>query len=541
MTAPPPKPPGRAVLRLAGVFTQVACAACLLLGTIAFVLVQQNQSGGTGMAIAWALAAMAGLVFGGLMARGGLIALLASAVLDAGFGITLLVLDAEALGDILRVLPASDVEMIGDALVGAAIGMVVVAAMCLAAIPQAVRYGRYLRDASGSLEFHPAGSTERGFPPPPVSAHHSLWRAPTAPPAEARSRRRMYFALAGFAIGFGAGIGVLVSSTSRPVKSGPSKVDTKNSAAKGPEPIGKPDGIKVSPINRDAGAPDAPPSVKPAASVQAMLLDQRDAIARGDLAALVAMVAPQAVGFGVFADEVAVGRDQIEAQLRRDLKDLPSDGVTVESKFSHVGAEQNHAWIAQELELTAPGRRARRFAITQLAASIDGKWSIVAWHWAVLVRDADAERAALLGTKPPAKTIANKLDGPKALDALVRAAFGSRAAFADARSEREDGFNFGSGPGERIVGGTAIKRVFQKLSAEIRLHDGAHVVAASAWDPAQQAEPWIGVALVNGDFTSKTRAATELTQTFRVLVVVLKEGNGWKIVQTQWSHGGPIR
>src|SRR5258706_15894066 len=78
----PANPPGRAILRLAGIVTQLACAGCLLLGTIAFVLVQQNKSGGSGYAIAWGTTAMTGLVFGGLMARGGLIALLGAALID---------------------------------------------------------------------------------------------------------------------------------------------------------------------------------------------------------------------------------------------------------------------------------------------------------------------------------------------------------------------------------------------------------------------------------------------------------------------------
>jgi hypothetical protein len=32
-----------------------------------------------------------------------------------------------------------------------------------------------------------------------------------------------------------------------------------------------------------------------------------------------------------------------------------------------------------------------------------------------------------------------------------------------------------------------------------------------------------------------------VTQTFRVLAILIKDGRGWKIVQTQWSNGGPIR
>src|SRR5687768_17740057 len=100
----PSRPPGRAVLRLAGVLTQMICASCLLLGTIAFVLVQQNSSGGAAYVIAWAVAALVGLVFGGMMGRGGMISLIGSAVLDAGFGIVLLALDNAVLRGLVRVL-----------------------------------------------------------------------------------------------------------------------------------------------------------------------------------------------------------------------------------------------------------------------------------------------------------------------------------------------------------------------------------------------------------------------------------------------------
>ena len=537
------EPPGRALLRLAGVLTQVACACGLLFGTIAFVLVQQNHTGGTGLAIGWAIAALAGLVFGGVMTRGALVAVIASAILDAGFGIVLLALDGDTLGGILRVLPASDIEMIGDALVGAAIGMIVVAALCLAAIPQAVRYGRWLRAAPDHT-----GATDRGFPPPPVAAGNESLRTRVAP--ERRSRRRLYFALAGFAIGSGAGIGVLVSSTLQPAKS-------ERSATSDPRPS-KGSGVVAKKVGSSGQPPRAPidagavgavanpavvdaGSVVPDVSVQTLLHDQRAAIGRGDFKALAATVAANAVGFGVDADEVVEGRDAIERQLRHDLGELPKDGITLEVKFTQIGTENNHAWIAQELELATTAHGPRRYVITQLAAAIEGRWTVVAWHWAEPVRDDVAERLAVLGTKPVAKPIGNKLDGPKPLDAAVRAAFGSRSGFVDARSGRDDGFNFGSGPNERIVGGDAIKRIFAKLRAEIRMHDGARVVAASAWDPTQKASPWIGFALVNADFSAKSRAQTELTQTFRVLAIVLKEGSEWKIVQTQWSHGGPIR
>ena len=129
---------------------------------------------------------------------------------------------------------------------------------------------------------------------------------------------------------------------------------------------------------------------------------------------------------------------------------------------------------------------------------------------------------------------------------LGEAAFGEVAVervegFAAARSEHETAFNFGSGPKERMAKGTVIKRAFTKMRAGIRLHDGPRVVAGDARDPAQKDAPTVAFAAANVDFTTKTRAATDITQTFRVLAVLLKEDGVWKIVQTQWSHGGPIR
>ena len=122
----------------------------------------------------------------------------------------------------------------------------------------------------------------------------------------------------------------------------------------------------------------------------------------------------------------------------------------------------------------------------------------------------------------------------------MRTAFASKPSFVEARSARADAFNFGSAPGERIVGGAKIKAVFSRLRAGLQLSGGARVAAGGAWDPYQGDAPWIGFAAVNIDFTSKTRAATDLTVTFRVLAILLREGDTWRIVQTQFSHAGPI-
>ncbi|HSK01505.1 MAG TPA: nuclear transport factor 2 family protein [Kofleriaceae bacterium] len=552
--APAPAP-RRALLRLAGLLTQLLCAGCLLLGTIAFVLVQQNRTDGAGLVSLWAAAALMGLVFGGLMGRGGLISLVVCAVLDATLGIVLIAIEYDVLRALLTILPASDVATIADIVTVVGVVLLGAFALCLLAVPQALRYTRWMH---AETEPRLAGSTARGFPPPPIRAsapHGSVWQLPIVAPEESRSRRRMYFALAGFAIGFGAGIGVLVSSSSQRPAGGGAGAGAATAAAlaapalaprvpdgEGPE-TGGAAGVTADSAPASGGASGAAitPPAAPAPPVEDLIEAQRAALAKGDLAAVAGMLAPGVFGFGVDAGEAAEGKDAVEGQLRQDLGELVEGGAKVSVRYAKLGEAQNHAWIALELDVAARGRSTRRFAVTELAAWIGGAWQVVAWHWAVPVPDKAAERMAALGTKPAPKTISSALTGPKALEDAVRAAFASRRAFVAAWSEHPAGFNFGSGPRERIHGGAAVRRVFGKLSSKIRLHDGVRVIAASAWDPAQKDAPAIAFAAANVDYTTKTRAATDLTHTFRVLAVLLLEDGAWKLVQTQWSHGGPIR
>ncbi|MGE3762592.1 MAG: hypothetical protein AB7L94_10075, partial [Kofleriaceae bacterium] len=160
-------PPPRFLLRPAGVLTQVFCAFALLLGTISFILVQQNKTGGAVLVIAWAAAAMAGVVFGGLMSRGGMLSVIASALIVGAFGTVLLVIDWDTLRSLLRLLPEDDVAMIADILVIVAVAMIATSVLSLASIPQARAYHRALREAeaeaekSGFFEAQPSGEVPR--------------------------------------------------------------------------------------------------------------------------------------------------------------------------------------------------------------------------------------------------------------------------------------------------------------------------------------------------------------------------------------------
>ena len=563
--------PPRFLLRPAGVLTQLSAAACLLLGTIAFVLVQQNKSGGVGLVIGWAAGSMAALVFGGLMARGSLVSLLVSAALDATFGIILLAIDYDTVRAILRVLPDSDVQMIADILVVAAVIMLVIAALCLASIPQALRYAKAFREAveaspsSTALPTVPGGgppqpahldegptdpmqpiiptaaSTNRGWTPHKAAGYTTMMII--RPPAEeARSRRRTYIALGGFAIGLGAGMGVLVSSgAKKPVgtgsaTSGGSGSSTgSGSSAPGPDVVVSAGSGSGSGTTASGSGSAAPIVIAPAPTVpiREVVIAQREAITKGDAKAYALTLSPTAFAFGIDGEDVVEGRVAIEEMLVKHIGDAPPGGFTVESKFLAVGGEQDHAWTAEDLELTGGGIGTRRITITQLAKFADGKWLVQAVHWGRPIADGTAVRMAILGTLPRAAAVPNRHDGSADLDKAVRAAFSSRPAFAEARSEREDGFNFGSGPGERVVGGIAIKRLFGRLRSELKLDGGAARVAESS--------KTIGWAAVNVVYTQKSQAATDVSQTFRVLAVLVREGDAWKIVQTHFSNAGPIR
>jgi hypothetical protein len=566
------EPPRRALLRIAGVLTQLTGAACLLLGTIALVLLMVNKSGGAGLVAVWVAGAMATLVVGGFVYRGALPAHLGGAVLDATFGGALLAVHFSRLRDLFRILPEDDVTSIAGGLHGAAIVMLVGAAACLAAIPQGRTYARWLVAATPPPV--PA-TTQPGFPPPPIAARTGTV---IIVPAGSAARRRGFYAVMGaLAIGVGIGMGVLVSASTNPARvvaaagsgsgsAAPPKVAAAPAPATtlAPAPAPAPTGsagsagsAAVAVATGSGGSAEVPAPTTPtitgsptdsansatgvdASTPQKLVVAERTALAHGDASAFAALASPKAFALGVNAGELADGREAIAQLLRADLGELPPDTLLVQSNFLAIGQERDHAWIAEDLELTGNGGFARHYTISQLAHQEGGQWRFVALAVAVPVPDETAERRAVLGTLPRVPPIADVSQAPADLDIAAHAAFATRGAFSSAFSERPDAFNFGSAPGEHTRGGGTVSRIFDKMRADLKQTDGMRIVGGGAWDPAQKASPWIGVGLVNVAFTTKSRAGTDVTQTFRVLAVFLAEGGAWKIVQSHFSNAGPI-
>jgi hypothetical protein len=564
-------PPGRFLARIAGVLTQLAGAGSLLLGTVALVLVkQQGDPVATPFVIGWLVAAMVTLIVGGLAFRGGVISLLLGGTLVAGCGATLILIQ-RGFGRLLP-LNAEDASTAAAIVLGIAGGMLATALLCLLAIPQARRYARWL-DA-GEVVDSPA-STMRGFAPATTPPHAAVKTAMIRLPRE--SRRRMWFVIAGAIVGVVGGLMVAASLPSASRAGGAGSAGAREHAATtgehvattgehvattgdhtGTAPAEHPTGASDGGSAADGGAvmdgdaatatttdaatattttdaatatttdaaPTPTPAARPALKNVAALVDElHRRLARGE--ALDDLLLPTAAGFGLDADELALDRGALLAAIHRDLGVAPPAGFTLGHSAVLQGSQGAHAWLAEILDVSGPGLPTRRLSLALVAADVSGSWTIAAWHLAAPVTDARADRLAAAGKLPSPTAIKSHRDGPIDLDAAVRAAFGSRRAFVDAFSARGDAFNIGSGPGERIRGGAAIKKVFGRLRAEVGLHDGAVVVAASgelAWS------------LLNVDFELDGRA----TQTFRVLAVLVHGTGGWELVATQWSNGGPL-
>ncbi len=134
-------PPSRVVLVFSGLFTQLIGAACLVLGLASFPVMHDLHRPVTVVA-AWVCGALGALVMGGLSYRARIIPLALAALIDAGFGYLVPQKDS-AFGALSQLLPQGDVASADTIVTGVAIGMFVVAMLCVVAIPFAVRYRRW--------------------------------------------------------------------------------------------------------------------------------------------------------------------------------------------------------------------------------------------------------------------------------------------------------------------------------------------------------------------------------------------------------------
>jgi len=265
--------------------------------------------------------------------------------------------------------------------------------------------------------------------------------------------------------------------------------------------------------------PTPPPPKRPppvAHSPEELVALEEAALARADTAALAALLTTDAFAIGRDADQLATGPAGVADALSSSLG---AGRDRLARRSLHIGRDGDDlAWLATELDVAAT-----HFAATQLAVRDPktGTWRAAAWHLAERVPNRRAYALANDGTLPAPIAITDRGDRP--LRVAFQAAFASREQLIDAFADRDDTVDLGSAPGERIVGGPAIKRAFRKLTAELAIHDGVatgRVTARAGW------------AAANVDYVLRDGTA----QTYRVLAILVDD----KVVLAHWSNGGPL-
>jgi hypothetical protein len=500
-----------------------------VLGLASLPIVHDLHSG-THALVASIIAALATVICGTLVYRGRLIPLALAAGLDVGFGVGL-PRGSSAMGAMLRILPKDDVAT-ADALVTAgAIAMFVAAILCVLAIPTALRLrawargelereARAARGAEGerakrmSSGPSPAASTLRGVGGTKLMPTQVLRMSPRSKP----------MIIIGVAVSLIAiGIVVITAAT------GASKDDAvrlaTGSGSAGSAAHGSAGSAAVAVVTPDAGgiagsgANDAAPPELPA--VEDLVTRFHAALSHAKADELGLVFDTKAFAFGVEAHEVAEGKDAVVAVVRHDLGTPTGHGFDVATKFAQVAHDKDIAWVAEEVKVGA-----KTFVVTFVAGMRDGAWTIAALHLAIALPNDTAYKLAHDGELPVPDAIPDTHDDSPLAQAM-RTAFASKPSFVAARSTRPDGFNFGSGPGERIVGGDNIRKVFGRIKATLRLHDAVNVGTLGEHG---------GWGAANVDYTDADRDGVDTTQTFRVLAAWVKEDAGWRIVLTQFSN-----
>jgi hypothetical protein len=514
------KPPSRALLIAAGVLTQLIGTACLVLALASLPVVHDLHHGMQSV-IASVISALAAIVCGTLAWRGRLVPLALAAGIDVGFGIVL-PRGGSAIGVLLRILPADDASTAEGIITAAAVIMFASAALCLVAIPAAVKLRRWAFEQISSTSLPAARTTLPGIGEVRLSPTQIVY----TPKAPVRSRVLVIGGVAVTVVALGV---IVISAVTGPRQEGPRAGEGPRASGLGPpEKAGS--GSSVPKIATGSGSsnvsgsprpevrgPEAPPPPSFDDTVTAF----HDALAHGKADAFATVLDVKAFAFGVEGHELAEGRDAIVAVLRHDVGDVPARGLDVAARFQQTGHEGDAAWLAEELRVGT-----RTFVVTAIAGLHDNKWSIAALSFTQAMPNETAYKLARDGELVVPDAIPDRHD-ESPLAAAMRTAFASKPSFVDARSTRADAFNFGSAPGERISGGDSVKKTFARLRATIRLHDAALVGTVgerAGWGAA------------NVDFTDADRDGTQVTQTFRVLAIWLKEDAGWRIVQTQWSN-----
>jgi ketosteroid isomerase-like protein len=201
-----------------------------------------------------------------------------------------------------------------------------------------------------------------------------------------------------------------------------------------------------------------------------------------------------------------------------------------------VAEDGESAWTAGELEYSVYSGDATLlvpFRITQLFGRKDGAWQVLVAVYSVPMPNDEAFAKALSGELAALAAIPEGIaagaDGiyTRAAHDLDRA-----ADFIASVSDRADAIVIGTAPGERTVGGAAIKESYGKFVAD------GHVTLKKHGDLRVGIAPGgrVGWVLANADLSVDVDGNV-ITQPFRAMLVYVDEGGEWRLVQAHFSNG----
>ncbi len=518
---------------VAGALTQLVGVACLILniGSLPFA---RDLHAHTQSIVAAIVAALATVICGTLVYRGRLVPIALAAGLDIGFGIGLPRGNA-AIGTLLHALPKDDVDTAHALITAGAITMFLAAIMCVLAIPVALRLRAWARAelerevlSARGAEGERAKRLSAAYVVPPIAANTLRGVGPKVLPTQMiriGGRRGKRMVIIGVAVTLTV-IGVVLitavstsstsatsatSATSDPATKGSAVLLVGSSGSSGSAGSAAIAGVMVD-------AMPAPPQDPPIEEILARL---HLALVHAKPDELGLLFDEHVFAFGIEAHEVAEGRAAVIDLVQHDLGTPPAGGFEVSPRFTQSGHEAETGWIAEELKIGG-----KTYVTTAVVDLRDGAWSIAALQFAMTMTNAEAYKSARAGELAVPDAIPDSHDDSPLAKAM-RTGFASKPSFVAARSTRSDALNFGSAPGERVLGGDNIRKIFTKIKATIRLHDAVKVGPAGAHG---------GWGAANVDFSDADRDGKEVTQTFRVLVAWVEEAGGWRMVQSQWSN-----
>lgn len=212
-------------------------------------------------------------------------------------------------------------------------------------------------------------------------------------------------------------------------------------------------------------------------------------------------------------------------------------------KVTHVAVSKGgtSAWLVGEITAKVPRDGKRKAEVLRASALLGlegGAWHVQATQWSATTPNEPTDRCGMMATewelpgdvpKPLVAPVTDVLEAFHAMPAVEGSPFGGgdRAPLTKLISDDPGGVVLGSAPGERFVGGKAIKALLRKwYIAGGGAAEGGKGLPARAGAGPDGELMWMYFA------TSMHAQCTE----YRTFAVLAKEAAGWRIVHQHYAR-----